>query len=436
MTVDGAASAAGSPSPRAVAAESVESIQIDALRRDLLGFRDSIAALDEERKRHSSTAMRWLKIVLVICAGLVLARILQLSFSNAVVIEPMSVPKSIADNGYTPEVVAARLETAMRNVYRAAGTAKDLQALALPTHSVLDNVEVPETKLSLATFVELFRYLFGIRPTTVEGTIVQEGKELRLMILISAKHRDTAIFTARGATMDSVLADAAHFTLRSLDPYIEACYLEDEGRSDEAIALARQTIHSRFCDPSCQSLLYNLWGNTLTDQHQTAAAIAKFREAIARDPHNRFPRYSLSDALQSQHDYRGAMEQLDAVLAEHDKDATAHEYRGSIYLDLHQPWKALSEERIAAKLDPSDAFAEKMLGVVYYRLRQFREGDEHFRNAVAMEPDEASNYVAWGDALRESGDAKGAVANYRRALQIDPKLPLELKQKIKAVEEQ
>jgi len=53
-----------------------------------------------------------------------------------------------------------------------------------------------------------------------------------------------------------------------------------------------------------------------------------------------------------------------------------------------------------------------------------------------MEPDEASNYVAWGDALRESGDAKGAVANYRRALQIDPKLPLELKQKIKAVEEQ
>ena len=56
--------------------------------------------------------------------------------------------------------------------------------------------------------------------------------------------------------------------------------------------------------------------------------------------------------------------------------------------------------------------------------------------AILVVDDDPETRAQLGRTLRESGDAKGAVANYRRALQIDPKLPLELKQKIKAVEEQ
>lgn len=425
MTVDSEASAAGSPEPASVIPESCESIRLESLRDDITRLSESVSAIGLKADSHSRTRL-WLKVSLALLVSVILARILQLSFADVIVIEPVSVPKSLADAGYTPEFVAARLGSAMKDVYHAAQTAKSFPTLASPSRDALDSIEVPQTKVSLRAFIDLVRYLTGIRPTTVQGMIVQEGTSLRLAIQVqrrAGEAPETGVFTSPDNGVDLLLAKAAHFALRSLDPYIEARYLVTNGRSDEAVILARQAIHSYACDNRCRSMMYNLWGNVMADRHQDGAAIEKFRQAIACDPHNRLAQFSWITVLEGRGDFGLALERIQLVLDRVPDDAPAHAQLAEIYLNQGNLDAAEAEYGRAARLDASDPRIETSLAVVCYRKKKFVEGAEHFRNALAMDPGDAKLYLLWGQELFNIDDYAGAMAFAKSAQSLAPQSP-------------
>lgn len=358
-------------------------------------------------KKRPGLGRRILNIAAILALIVIAARILQLSFADAIVIEPVSVPKSLAEAGYTPDGTAVELGSAMRKIYEDSRSRKAFTSLSFPRADVLESIEVPKTKFTLRALIDLLRYLLAIRPVRVQSTITQTGNTFQLLLHIESGSLDTAeVFAADD--VQTLLAQGAHFTLRNLDPYLEAAALFTSEREDEAVELARRSIHSASCDARCKSMMYNLWGNVLANRARYADALAKYREAVRLDEKNTYARLGWGIVLDEQHDLKGALEQFRLALAVDPRQSLAYNNMASSFLqqgDIDAAEKSLTR---AAALDPAQSLYERNLGAVAYARHRTDEAAEHFRNAIALSPNEPDAYLEWSRQLEAAGDLPAA----------------------------
>ena len=97
----------------------------------------------------------------------------------------------------------------------------------------------------------------------------------------------------------------------------------------------------------------------------------------------------------------------------------------------------LAAERGAAKLrlvvldirrrDPKSSLVSEVkingLGYTLLNLKKYPEAVAVFRMNTEDFPQSANTFDSYAEALFDSGDLPSAVANYKRALEIDPKYP-------------
>jgi tetratricopeptide (TPR) repeat protein len=425
MTADSAESTAGSAQPTAVPPETPESIEISRLRDEIAAMRETLG----KPKAAERTTSRWAHartIILSAVVVLLVGRIAQLTLTETIALQPISVPQSLVDSGYTPEVAARHLDATMREICASLRTATGFVS-SVQAASVLDTIEVPQSKLSLGTVVELIRYLTGQRPTTVQGRIVREGDDLRLVVQILPAHESIPVsnsFVVHGTDPSPLFADAAHFILRVLDPYKEGIYLCGSGRYSEAVFLARQAMHARGCDRKNRSMLYVLLGRVLILQGENGAADGMYRQAVAFDPKNRIARLNWSNLLVAEHKPAAAMEQIQALLNDNAADADAVLASGDVQeFGNHNDAAAEAAYRRAANLDPFNWRAQDSLGSFCYAHKRFAEGSEHFRAAIAIDPTSPYPYMTWAVALELAGDHVGAIQFATRAQSLAPRDP-------------
>ena len=102
---------------------------------------------------------------------------------------------------------------------------------------------------------------------------------------------------------------------------------------------------------------------------------------------------------------RVVREQIDAVAAAHGATAALAEY-----------------ERLHTRL-PADRFDERLWNVLGYRMLERGRPSEAkvlFQANAALYPQSANVHDSLGEALAALGDREGAIASYRRSLQLDP----------------
>ena len=88
--------------------------------------------------------------------------------------------------------------------------------------------------------------------------------------------------------------------------------------------------------------------------------------------------------------------------------------------------KALAAYQQMKKEKPDDrAFQEETINSSGYNLLgngQEKMAAEVFKMNIALHPKSANTYDSYADALVELGDKQQAIANYQKALKLDPKL--------------
>jgi tetratricopeptide (TPR) repeat protein len=120
-------------------------------------------------------------------------------------------------------------------------------------------------------------------------------------------------------------------------------------------------------------------------------------------------------------------------------DLTAWEYALRGLWHLRRPTRADGEEAVvllsrAVQLDPDSGFAHAHLAHAHYRMLQHhwtvdRAADvaalvEHAERAVACDPMEANGYLFRSLACSVQGKREDALANLRRAVELNPSLPV------------
>jgi tetratricopeptide (TPR) repeat protein len=117
-----------------------------------------------------------------------------------------------------------------------------------------------------------------------------------------------------------------------------------------------------------------------------------------------------------------AAEAFSRLVALQPGSSAAHAYYG-LALD-QRGLDGLAQLETAARLDPSSAVAQSLLGLHWQRHDQPQKAIPHWESAAELEPENSAFRASLAAAQAETGDLKAALAEFRQAAQLQPHSPV------------
>jgi len=165
--------------------------------------------------------------------------------------------------------------------------------------------------------------------------------------------------------------------------------------------------------------ILNALGWTLFQSGRSADAVVEYERALATDPKHAKAHNNLALALLD-------LGRLDEA-AQHFDASLVIEPRAEIYSDLGftlarmgKTDEAFTAYREALALDPECASAHLNMAVTYVQGGKLAEAEAHYRKALPGRPT-AETHNGLGYVLGRQGRGDEAIAEYRKAIEIDPK---------------
>lgn len=130
--------------------------------------------------------------------------------------------------------------------------------------------------------------------------------------------------------------------------------------------------------------------------------------------------YIKSLVAQSENDQATQREALDKLVSMYPKDERTHMQMGNYLFGQQDFAGAVEHLTHASAINPDFAGAYNMLGYSHRSLDNLDDAKAAFAKYVELIPDEANPYDSLAELMMEMGDYEGSIANYRKALDIDP----------------
>jgi len=393
-----------------------------------------------DRKHRWETANRWwtfaIKGVLGLAAILTFAVITNLLyealFKRSVVIEPISVPKDMEANGYTPDVAALHLLDAMEKYVVRAHTGGTGPKLAL--HKDQADFVLPNVGLSFKAVVAQIRTFIPIGGSqNISGEIMRVGEKLRLrlrknaVVIYERESPDGVDAEDLKKDLKALFSDAALGVFAATHPYFEAVANSDKN-PEAASELAKKIIAARPSDwPLDQNVgwAHNLLGLLLYHKGKFDDQKGKRddQECKADDQMDKLDEHTRGE------DTRSAIKEFKWVIhhrgfRDHDRRlAIAHLNLGLAYIELGRADCAKTRFDKAIRIDPQ-------LGIAYLKLGDLLDGDvlnqtgeaekapcayleaiAKFHQDVLSDPFSAAAHQHLGDALTNKPKADNCATN-------------------------
>ncbi len=340
--------------------------------------------LSKRLANHASTArsivVNALLLALVVAMGVVLARELS---RDTVIVEPLGVPKGLAERGYTGEILARRLIDELTKIRKGASTRKnDINPEVLPDWSQPD-IQIPGAPMSLRSIVRYVQESFSATGLHISGEVTryENGLRLRLRERGSGTLEDVQVNSVD--EIDRLLQFSARELQKKIDPYVLASYLKDKDINQALGVIAYCLANEPTAD---DPWAYNLWGLILKGEGQYDRALEYFAKAIKV--------------------------QNDFVLAYSNSGiALAHLKRFS---------EAAAKHEAAMRIAPNDPHVYTSWGRSLTLEKHGKQAIEKFKTAVSLDPKNAHAYNEWGRALSEKGDMQGAMEKFEVVVRLLP----------------
>ena len=177
-----------------------------------------------------SIAVNALLLTLIAAIGLALAW----EFSrDTVIVEPLGVPRSLIERGYTGEILARRLIDELSKIREGAKTRKDDIKLDISPDWSRADIRIPGAAMSLRSVVRYGKESFGA-DLRVSDEVTHEENGLRLYLRGQESGAFGDVTVSSDVKIDHLLHLGARELMKRIDPYILASYLK-EVRSEERV---------------------------------------------------------------------------------------------------------------------------------------------------------------------------------------------------------
>jgi tetratricopeptide (TPR) repeat protein len=163
------------------------------------------------------------------------------------------------------------------------------------------------------------------------------------------------------------------------------------------------------------------------------AAEKQFREALAKDSHDKDARLGLSFALLKQRMLQDAYDHAARVILADPMSARAHALLGSAILAAGDFRNSVEEFRTALSIQEDEALAIAGLAMVDFYENRLDLAIKGLRRAVGLDSDEADYVFNLGQAAARSERYKEAADCYERFLRIAPKTDADRRARIRGL---
>ncbi|MDP2377344.1 lipopolysaccharide assembly protein LapB [Reyranella sp.] len=399
--------------------------------------------------------------VLIVAAGFLLAlMVVKATLEKLMVIDPISVPKSLEEMGYTGTIVAQRLIDQAHAIGEEAKTNKERVRIGNDSqYASLSSIQLPASGLTIKSMVAALRDLLGVEDRRIGGeiTIKRAGTawfpaRYGLLLRFSGPSGRTTGFV-ESENLDELMKLSARAIVNETDPYVLAVYLHRIGASEDRDRLIDRMIASKdtqltkwaltmrgsllaedgefrqaasFYEMAIKldwqfAVAYYNWGNLLMEMQDHDGAIEKYRKATEFRPSYEEAHYNWALALLRKSDVEGGT----AKLRKRSKVAgNAAEYRAlwaRVLAVQRKHEEAVDQIREALAINPSCLECYLQWAELLTDKRAHDEAIEQIRIAMALEPKATVPRLAWATVLERKGAFDDAVEKYREVMNSDPK---------------
>ena len=237
--------------------------------------------------------VRKFSVNLLVLIGVVLgaAVIAKASSKSYVTINPIMVPKQLADRGFAGEVMAQRMHDEILQIGRISKMNNPIGEFStFSFERSLPKIELPIGGMSLCIVGNSLRDFIGFVDTKIAGEVTvdddesaQNKKKYQLRLRITNKG---AVYSHDQPmeNLDELIGRAALKVVERSDPHIAAAYYYTQKQYDSAPEIVHQSLNDSTSKNDAAAL--NLRGMIAKEQQRYDAALATFT-----DVRNRYPDY-------------------------------------------------------------------------------------------------------------------------------------------------
>lgn len=338
--------------------------------------------------------------------------------SKVTVIEPIAVPKALADAGYTPEVAGHRLRDALEQLADAVrdestvdekNAANSILAHDIAARDELPDFVVPQIGLSLSAIISSIRSVARYRKggKVISGELIVRDKDkYALRVRVDGQEVFKSEFASDNP--DDLLDRAAPDVLKKVWPGLGATVLY-RTRPDQALRDADDIIASfEESDPNVLEA-YRLKGGDFFKQQNYGEAEKMFRKAISLNSHS--PNLDklhnlLGVALQQQGYFQDALKEYQLVVSINPKSADGYINIGTTQVQIAEENIAKSIAENIAKKDSYEAMLD--------------EARENYKRAIALKPNDVRAHNNLGLLWKLQYNPTGAMSEFHQVIEINP----------------
>jgi len=202
---------------------------------------------------------------------------------NTIVLDPLEVPRELAERGYTPGVVTERLLDAIHTIQSVANTQKPRRGHV--ASALQADIQIPVGQLSIKSFARYFRQLFDRPELRLAGEITRDGDAFTLQLRRRDGARITQGRSRTAADVVPLVTAGAEEAVRLTDPYVLASYyIEQELPGPHFPRTEDELRHVMETRPDELPWACNLQGLLLLNRGEDDAALAVLRRGFEADP--------------------------------------------------------------------------------------------------------------------------------------------------------
>jgi tetratricopeptide (TPR) repeat protein len=165
---------------------------------------------------------------------------------------------------------------------------------------------------------------------------------------------------------------------------------------------------------------YNLLGDALKEKGDHTGGIELFQQMVKRMPNEPWAYYRLGRCYEDNRNDSQAAENYRRTIEIGTSDHTGHIHMATFFDRVNETETAISEARIAIRLNPYDSYYTYILGVALFDDGQTDEAEQVLRNAIRFKPVWHGVHHTLGQVLYYQSRYGEAIAEFQQDIAGDP----------------
>ncbi len=308
-------------------------------------------------------------------------------------IEPIGIPADLEKLGYTPHILAVRLQASIERIYMEAQTSR--ACLSTKEGWNQSDIEVPGTGLTARTIIDFFKDIFNINDKRISGEIIETDNKLYLHLRIRDSKKNTHSFINHR----EIIGNQKSRYIKTIDQLLYLASMDLLRFSDRVGYALHQYFYIRDIK-NARIVINDIISNPDKKSHEKKW-VEYFKATLAKD--------IKGDILNAAKHYKNSMEI--SPLADTYMDFASLYYQRNNFLKTKE---------LLEKVDNQVPIVFQNKSDFYLRRRIYKLAKENCEEILRRRPDYYRGYTCLGDYYSSRRNKEEAENYYQIALQKNP----------------